>query len=43
VSDFDAVALAEHHKSEALRFGVTKEDHEEKERMPPPAALQFHS
>jgi hypothetical protein len=40
-SNFDAVALAEHHKSEALRLGVTKEDHEEKERMSPPAALQL--
>jgi hypothetical protein len=39
-SDFDAVALAAHHKSEALRLGVIKEGHEEEERMPPPAALQ---
>jgi hypothetical protein len=28
------------HKSEALRFSATK-DHEEKERMSPPAALQL--
>jgi hypothetical protein len=42
-SDFDAVALAKHHKSksEALRLGVTKEGHEEEERMSPLAELQL--
>jgi hypothetical protein len=40
-SDFDAVALAAHHKSEALRLGVINEGHEEEERISPPAALQL--
>ena len=40
-SNFDAVELAEHHRHEALRLGVIKEDHEEEERMSPPAALQL--
>jgi hypothetical protein len=40
-SNFDAVALAEHHKSEAVRLGVIKEGHEEEERRPPPAQLQL--
>jgi hypothetical protein len=40
-SNFDAVALAEHHKSEAVRLDVIKEGHEEEERRPPPAQLQL--
>jgi hypothetical protein len=39
-SDFDAVELAAHHKSKALRLEVIKEGHEEEERRSPPAELQ---